>query len=94
MNKRCTYCESDKEPYFSRVEPMGFYCVECGHNFDEVDPEDFKEIKKQLASERALADRLAEILQRIANEDYRGNRPHHCVVADCGVKAWKEARSE
>lgn len=44
--------------------------------------------------ERALADRLAEILQRIANEDYRGNRPHHCAVADYGVKAWKEARSE
>ena len=44
--------------------------------------------------EHALADRLAEILQRIANEDYRGNRPHHCVVAECGVKAWKEARSE
>ena len=49
---------------------------------------------RKLAAERALADRLAEILQRIANEDYRGNRPHHCVVADCGVKAWKEARSE
>lgn len=48
----------------------------------------------KLERERALADRLAEILQRIANEDYRGNRPHHCVVAECGVKAWKEARSE
>ena len=51
-------------------------------------------LRGELERERALADRLAEILQRIANEDYRGNRPHHCVVADCGVKAWKEARSE
>lgn len=50
--------------------------------------------KKEYTAERALADRLAEILQRIANEDYRGNRPHHCVVAYYGVKAWKEARSE
>lgn len=51
-------------------------------------------LRGKLERERALADRLAEILQRIANEDYRGNRPHHCVVAECGVKAWKEARSE
>lgn len=51
-------------------------------------------LRGKLERERALADRLAEILQRIANEDYRGNRPHHCVVADCGVKAWREARSE
>lgn len=52
------------------------------------------DLRGKLERERALADRLAEILQRIANEDYRGNRPHHCVVADCGVKAWKESRSE
>ena len=55
---------------------------------------DLDRLEAQLDAERALADRLAEILQRIANEDYRGNRPHHCVVADCGVKAWKEARGE
>ena len=52
------------------------------------------DLRGELERERTLADRLAEILQRIANEDYRGNRPHHCVVAECGVKAWKEARSE
>lgn len=55
---------------------------------------DLDRLEAQLTAERALADRLAEILQRIANEDYRGNRPHHCAVAECGVKAWKEARSE
>ena len=90
MNKRCTYCESDKEPYFSRVEPMGFYCVECGHNFDEVDPEDFKEIKKQLASERALADRLAECLSYHAEVD--GEHAPDTTLA--ALAAWKEARSE
>ena len=155
----CANCESEKEPYFSRSEPMGFFCVDCGRNFDEKDfaaeliawenkwqcaaemaaqaEADLWETKQQLAAERdllldphavyinmlhgkiakldwqklehingphplrdqlaaerALADRLAEILQLIANEDYRGNRPHHCVVAYCGVKEWKEARSE
>ena len=52
------------------------------------------DLRGKLERERALADRLAETLQRIANEDYRGNRPHHCEVAYCGVKAWKEARGE
>ena len=90
MNKRCTYCESDKEPYFSRVEPMGFYCVECGHNFDEVDPEDFKEIKKQLAAERALADRLGKMLELYyVNDDIA----HHAGIANA-IAAWKEARGE
>ena len=51
-------------------------------------------LAKQRDAERSLADRLAEILQLIANEDYRGNRPHHCAVAYRGVKEWKEARSE
>lgn len=51
-------------------------------------------MEKMLYAERALADRLAEVLQRIANEDYRGNRPHHCAVAYYGVKAWKEARND
>ena len=112
----CANCESEKEPYFSRSEPMGFFCVDCGRNFDEKDfaaeliawenkwqcaaemaaqaEADLWETKQQLTAERALADRLAEILQLIANEDYRGNRPHHCAVAYCGVKEWKEARSE
>jgi C4-type Zn-finger protein len=89
MNKCCTYCESDKEPYFSRVEPMGFYCVECGHNFDGVDPEDFKEIKKQLASERALADRLGQSLLRVSE---MSPLIYAHVMDD--LAAWKEARSE
>jgi len=25
----CT-CESEKDPWFSRVEPMGYYCRDCG----------------------------------------------------------------
>ena len=33
----CANCESEKEPYFSRSEPMGFFCVDCGRNFDERD---------------------------------------------------------
>ena len=94
MNKRCTYCESDKEPYFSRVEPMGFYCVECGHNFDEVDPEDFKEIKKQLASERALADRLAKSIMNWKSEQWRGTPEKATEQVMSALAAWKEARSE
>ena len=27
--KICT-CESEKDPWFSRVEPMGYYCRDCG----------------------------------------------------------------
>ena len=91
MNKRCTYCESDKEPYFSRVEPMGFYCVECGHNFDEVDPEDFKEIKKQLDAERALADRLAKALLSFCSS---GMVWPNTDTPEKAIAAWKEARSE
>ena len=35
MEPTCVHCGSDKEPYFSRSEPMGDYCSECGHNFYE-----------------------------------------------------------
>lgn len=31
----CANCNSENEPYFSRVEPMGFYCPDCGYNFYE-----------------------------------------------------------
>ena len=123
----CPHCGSEKEAFFSRIEPMGFFCPDCGKDVD-ISPEEARYREKlerveherngwktahdvfqkllsdtikqrddargQLVAERALADRLAETLQRIANEDYRGNRPHHCEVAYCGVKAWKEARGE
>jgi hypothetical protein len=32
----CKNCESEKEPYFSRSEPMGFYCQDCGQNSDQL----------------------------------------------------------
>ena len=34
---KCWSCKSDKEPYFSRTEPMGNYCQDCGKNYDEPD---------------------------------------------------------
>ena len=66
MNKRCTYCESDKEPYFSRSEPMGFYCADCGRNFDARDLQDAKAtadfwIQKAKEAEQAAADLKAEV---------------------------------
>jgi predicted RNA-binding Zn-ribbon protein involved in translation (DUF1610 family) len=32
---KCPHCGSDKDPFFSRVEPMGDYCPDCGKNVDE-----------------------------------------------------------
>jgi ribosomal protein L37AE/L43A len=26
----CPHCGSDKDPFFSRIEPMGYYCRDCG----------------------------------------------------------------
>ncbi len=26
----CPHCDSNNEPYFSRIEPMGDYCPDCG----------------------------------------------------------------
>ncbi len=26
----CLHCGSDKDPFFSRIEPMGDYCPDCG----------------------------------------------------------------
>jgi predicted RNA-binding Zn-ribbon protein involved in translation (DUF1610 family) len=26
----CPHCGSDKDPFFSRIEPMGDYCPDCG----------------------------------------------------------------
>ena len=36
MKYTCVNCESDKEPYFSRSEPMGFYCQDCGQSSDQL----------------------------------------------------------
>ena len=27
---KCTKCDSEKESYFSRTEPMGYFCPDCG----------------------------------------------------------------
>ena len=32
----CVNCESNKEPYFSRSEPMGFFCRDCGQSSDQL----------------------------------------------------------
>ena len=31
----CPHCDSSREPYFSRSEPMGFYCYDCGRDVDD-----------------------------------------------------------
>jgi len=31
----CPHCGSDKDPFFSRIEPMGFYCRDCGKDVDD-----------------------------------------------------------
>ncbi len=28
----CKNCGSEKDPSFSRVEPMGYYCQDCGYS--------------------------------------------------------------
>ena len=28
--KKCNKCDSEKEPYFSRIDPMGYFCPDCG----------------------------------------------------------------
>ena len=62
----CANCESEKEPYFSRSEPMGFYCADCGRNFDERDLQDAKAtadfwMQKAKEAEQAAADLNAEV---------------------------------
>jgi len=34
MNIECQHCGSQKEPFFSRIEPMGYHCRDCGKNKD------------------------------------------------------------
>lgn len=84
----CANCESDKEPYFSRSEPMGFFCADCGRNFDE---RDFAaeliawENKWQCAAEMAAqaeAD-LWETKQQLAAERALADR-----LADCLNNLW------
>jgi hypothetical protein len=31
----CPHCGSNKEPFFSRSVPMGFYCRDCGKDVDK-----------------------------------------------------------
>ena len=62
----CVNCESDKEPYFSRTEPMGFYCQDCGKNSDELDLSNAKAtadywMEKATQAEQAAADLKAEV---------------------------------
>ena len=87
----CVNCESEKEPYFSRSEPMGFYCQDCGKNSDEIDPIDHKEIKSQLTAERALADRLADALLSTLSLWVMSQKSEEATKA---LAAWKEARGE
>jgi hypothetical protein len=52
---------------------------------------DFAEtLEIRLAAERALADRLAEVLRIIAADDEH----YFCFMANFYLDAWKEARSE
>ena len=32
----CPHCGSLKDPWFSRVEPMGYVCQDCGKDWDAV----------------------------------------------------------
>jgi hypothetical protein len=32
----CPHCGSSADPVFSRVEPMGYFCTDCGK---DIDPE-------------------------------------------------------
>lgn len=34
MNIECQHCGSQKEPFFSRIEPIGYHCRDCGKNTD------------------------------------------------------------
>ena len=93
MNKRCTYCESDKEPYFSRVEPMGFYCADCGRNFDALDLQDAKAtadfwIQKAKEAEQAAADLKAEV------EDWKKEYTAERALADRLAKSIMNWKSE
>ena len=29
ITNRCEICGSNKDPWFSRTEPMGYYCEDC-----------------------------------------------------------------
>ena len=63
----CANCESEKEPYFSRSEPMGFYCADCGRDFDARDLQDAKAtadfwIQKAKQAEQAAEDLKAELI--------------------------------
>jgi hypothetical protein len=37
MKPKCPHCGSTEEPYFSRIEPMGYVCVKCGQIDDAPD---------------------------------------------------------
>lgn len=34
----CPHCGSEKEPWFSRCEPMGYHCQDCGKDVDDDSP--------------------------------------------------------
>jgi DNA-directed RNA polymerase subunit RPC12/RpoP len=77
----CANCESEKEPYFSRSEPMGFYCADCGRNFDALDLQDAKAtadfwIQKAKEAEQAAADLKAEV------EDWKKEYTTERALAD------------
>ena len=63
----CANCESEKEPYFTRSEPMGFFCADCGRDFDKRDLQDAKATaehwqEKAKHAEQAAADLKAELI--------------------------------
>ena len=85
----CANCESEKEPYFSRSEPMGFYCADCGRNFDARDLQDAKAtadfwIQKAKEAEQAAADLKAEV------EDWKKEYAAERALADRLAAAFKD----
>jgi hypothetical protein len=75
---------------------------ECGCDADWT-PTEVYELREQLKSERALADRLAEALLQLHRDAYGGQLADpQCDCCDCDylrpindtIDAWKEARSE
>ena len=85
----CANCESEKEPYFSRSEPMGFYCADCGRDFDARNLQDAKAtadfwIQKAKEAEQAAADLKAEV------EDWKKEYTAERAIADRLADALRE----
>jgi hypothetical protein len=86
----CSDCGSTEDSYFSRIEPMGYFCPDCGH-------EEGKPVERQCDNQSDKMTNITDTPETDEAGHYRSVAGYEVVLADFARKLERErdeARAE